>query len=232
MTRRGFTLIELLVVIAIIAILAAILFPVFAKAREKARQSSCQSNIKQIMLATIQYMSDYDTRTPLSTNASYVEINSGCCTGGGWSSNKNLAKPGPTRSDYVWMRLDPYIKNSQVWACPSMGNTVTYGVDSTSYLTTLCMVSAWPAINLENTPESKFAASPSEVPVWQDCVSWMTAAGSANLVRCPPGEITAFPTLHNDQLNVGYLDGHVKSQQPMRWFAEIARNSGGVSPWK
>jgi prepilin-type N-terminal cleavage/methylation domain-containing protein/prepilin-type processing-associated H-X9-DG protein len=59
-SRKGFTLIELLVVIAIIAILAAILFPVFAKAREKARQAACMSNMKQIGLAFIQYTSDYD----------------------------------------------------------------------------------------------------------------------------------------------------------------------------
>jgi prepilin-type N-terminal cleavage/methylation domain-containing protein len=58
--KRGFTLIELLVVIAIIAILAAILFPVFAKAREKARQTSCLSNCKQIALACLQYAQDYD----------------------------------------------------------------------------------------------------------------------------------------------------------------------------
>ena len=58
--RRGFTLIELLVVVAIIAILAAILFPVFARAREKARQSTCQSNQKQIALAMRMYMQDYD----------------------------------------------------------------------------------------------------------------------------------------------------------------------------
>lgn len=58
--RKGFTLIELLVVIAIIAILAAILFPVFAKAREKARQTSCVSNGKQISLAMTMYMADYD----------------------------------------------------------------------------------------------------------------------------------------------------------------------------
>jgi prepilin-type N-terminal cleavage/methylation domain-containing protein len=62
--RKGFTLIELLVVIAIIAILAAILFPVFAKAREKARQASCQSNLKQLGIGFIQYVQDYDERFP------------------------------------------------------------------------------------------------------------------------------------------------------------------------
>ena len=66
-SKRAFTLIELLVVIAIIAILAAILFPVFAKAREKARQASCQSNLKQISLGCIMYASDYDQRTVVNS---------------------------------------------------------------------------------------------------------------------------------------------------------------------
>ena len=67
MKRRGFTLIELLVVIAIIAILAAILFPVFARAREKARQASCTSNLKQLTLGVIMYASDYDSKFPYCT---------------------------------------------------------------------------------------------------------------------------------------------------------------------
>lgn len=65
MRKQGFTLIELLVVIAIIALLAAILFPVFAGAREKARQSSCLSNMRQMMLATLMYADDYTETLPL-----------------------------------------------------------------------------------------------------------------------------------------------------------------------
>ena len=67
--KRGFTLIELLVVIAIIAILAAILFPVFASAREKARQSTCTNNEKQIGLGILQYMQDFDETFPFGQNA-------------------------------------------------------------------------------------------------------------------------------------------------------------------
>ena len=67
-SRAGFTLIELLVVIAIIAILAAILFPVFAQARDKARQSSCLSNEKQMALGILAYTQDYDEIFPLSSS--------------------------------------------------------------------------------------------------------------------------------------------------------------------
>src|SRR6201984_300402 len=100
MKRRGFTLIELLVVIAIIAILAAILFPVFAKAREKARQTSCLSNIKQVGLALTMYVQDYDELTP-SPLPNVPAINGG---------NSN-AEP-------IDQQLLPYIKSDGVWACP------------------------------------------------------------------------------------------------------------------
>ncbi len=92
--RTGFTLIELLVVIAIIAILAAILFPVFARAREKARQASCQSNLKQIGTAAVMYATDYDGTYP----PYYV--------------NTQAA---------LWVdKCMPYVKNAQLFICPSM----------------------------------------------------------------------------------------------------------------
>ncbi|MBI2301204.1 MAG: DUF1559 domain-containing protein [Armatimonadetes bacterium] len=100
--HRGFTLIELLVVIAIIAILAAILFPVFAKAREKARQSSCSSNLKQLGLAILQYMQDYDERFPRSQTP---------C----WGAPYQQRYPYPAQ-------IFAYTKNWQLFACPSHRN--------------------------------------------------------------------------------------------------------------
>ena len=102
--RIGFTLIELLVVIAIIAILAAILFPVFAKAREKARQTACLSNEKQIGLGLMQYIQDSDEKYPYN--------GAGGC---GWT-DVNFA----TNGNLNWMAgVQPYIKNWQVFHCPS-----------------------------------------------------------------------------------------------------------------
>jgi len=93
--RKGFTLIELLVVIAIIAILAAILFPVFAKAREKARQASCSSNLKQLALGALMYAQDYDELLmPL-----YYDV--------------------PDHMNWAVNFLQPYVKNMNVVECPS-----------------------------------------------------------------------------------------------------------------
>ena len=88
MRQKGFTLIELLVVIAIIAILAAILFPVFSAAREKARQTMCASNEKQLALAMVQYVQDNDEMFPGLVTYNNAPTHSGY--GGDWGPQKNL----------------------------------------------------------------------------------------------------------------------------------------------
>lgn len=103
--RKAFTLIELLVVIAIIAILAAILFPVFAQAREKARQATCVSNLKQFDLAILMYAQDYDEAMPLGYHAKFL-------IGPLTSQLSGLPERG------VHAEIAPYVKNHQAFHCP------------------------------------------------------------------------------------------------------------------
>lgn len=139
----GFTLIELLVVIAIIAILASILFPAFARARENARRASCQSNLKQLALGIFQYSADYDDRLIMVSN-------------------------GP---DYWQTILDPYLKSSQVWRCPSSpaydaATALTGTVDSSIYSAniTYTLNSAYSSDSSDGaaTEIDIFAANPGE----------------------------------------------------------------------
>ncbi len=104
--KRGFTLIELLVVIAIISILAAILFPVFARARENARRTSCLSNLKQIGLGMMQYTQDYDEMYPraLQTDPSTPPDGIRWISGNYWSWHQ---------------MIQPYLKSYQIFRCPS-----------------------------------------------------------------------------------------------------------------
>lgn len=113
--KRAFTLIELLVVIAIIAILAAILFPVFAQAREKARQTTCLSNCKQIGLGIYQYIQDHDETLPIG---------------------ENYDAPSAYFSHW-YQDIDPYVKNAQVYICPSETRVpVISGVPNTNFFPT------------------------------------------------------------------------------------------------
>lgn len=138
--KKGFTLIELLVVIAIIAILAAILFPVFAQAREQARTISCLSNCRQIGLGVKMYSQDYDEEFPLGTypgprnwevnlDVNPYPPNNQCLDNFGILRGFNPGDGGPNYTGCAYggefyrhlmnVQVGPYIKNKQIWYCPS-----------------------------------------------------------------------------------------------------------------
>src|SRR5712691_10556824 len=148
--RRGFTLIELLVVIAIIAILAAILFPVFAQAREQARKASCLSNTKQIGLALAMYRQDWDTAGPFA----------------GWEAGPQgqFDTNGPTSKFHEdWQfTLQPYVKNAQMFRCPS--DKVAYVNRPISYLYNN-------QLNAARVPaaEAQVENSSAVVCIWEGC---------------------------------------------------------------
>jgi prepilin-type N-terminal cleavage/methylation domain-containing protein/prepilin-type processing-associated H-X9-DG protein len=149
--RKGFTLIELLVVIAIIAILAAILFPVFAQAREKARQTSCLSNLKQLGLASISYMEDYDEMYYPHRDKNVANPYGPVADGG---NGEDPQISGDAAKRIFWPEMiQPYIKSWGIFECPDAphawtisntdgvtcggaGNTTstqTYGCDGVGY---------------------------------------------------------------------------------------------------
>src|SRR5579862_2964608 len=118
--RSGFTLIELLVVIAIIAILAAILFPVFAQAREKARSASCLSNTKQLGLGLVMYVQDYDETFPYWSWWYSSDL------GGGPYNDGSPYSAGFNHWESFWFNaIYPYVKNAQVYSCPSTNDHST-----------------------------------------------------------------------------------------------------------
>ncbi len=203
--RKGFTLIELLVVIAIIAILAAILFPVFARAREKARQTSCLSNVKEITLAVLMYAGDYDETLP---------------TGGYRDDSLGI------RQSFITL-MDPYVKNSQVFDCPSQGPKsrisynycLSYSFNDMLWRKKLAQIksSAGKVFIADSTPHNWAGRwnlfHPSRMGHRPDAVD-----GSDHETW---GEGTSDPTIdwryfnfcvrHNMMGNVGFADGHAKA---------------------
>jgi len=231
MTRRGFTLIELLVVIAIIAILAAILFPVFARAREKARQTSCLSNLKQLVLGVHMYVQDYDEKFP-----TYF-----------WGEGAN----GIPNSCTWWGGIYPYVKNLQLYECPSSGLTGhhTHGVwiNFNPDFPSNCTINyGYSEIVGGQGTGLKLARLhyPAETLILADCTStwiggyWSSSdrphlrrvafAGGGAPCGCPPN-LTMNPdwTLHNDGSNCALADGHVKWYQ---W--NNCRSSSGGGPMR
>ncbi|NUP99141.1 MAG: DUF1559 domain-containing protein [Armatimonadetes bacterium] len=213
MRRKGFTLIELLVVIAIIAILAAILFPVFAKAREKARQSSCQSNLKQLGLTMLQYVQDYDEMFPWhywGPGSSYLWP-SGQVTAGMWHPS-----------------VYPYAKNIQLFNCPSNPNrwTGSYIGQGFNYPYNS---------NLSGYNSTVHGLTKVEQPAF--CVMhadgwYYHTTGSSNYENTS-GDPVGGPSLkkwHNEGTNAVYVDGHVKwSQFKNIWRGNATWN--GTPEW-
>jgi len=119
-TRRAFTLIELLVVIAIIAILAAILFPVFARAREQARKTTCLSNLKEIGLASLMYVQDYDEQFPwLMMDGRNQDTATGLSKQMPFTPTYPIQLNG-IRGLFMEYKFQPYVKNYQLFACPTL----------------------------------------------------------------------------------------------------------------
>lgn len=156
MKTRGFTLIELLVVIAIIAILAAILFPVFARAREKARQTSCLSNLKQIGLALQMYAQDYDMLLPLANEY-----------------------PGTDGPPGLYDVIEPYVKNEQIFRCPSDRDNM-FQTHGTSYDYALGLLDVGMPTQMIDNPWNK---EPSQQMIAQDFSDEWHSTG-ANVVYC------------------------------------------------
>jgi prepilin-type N-terminal cleavage/methylation domain-containing protein/prepilin-type processing-associated H-X9-DG protein len=202
--RVGFTLIELLVVIAIIAILAAILFPVFAKAREKARATSCLSNLKQINTGVYMYTQDYDENY---WNYFYV-------AGQLWSSN-----------------VAPYLKNTQVFICPSTNapNASGWGDAYTQYNFNNSMVGSYTwngnfygTNNLNGIPDSAISAkvAPAQTWLFGDGI-WVDSWPAPLSEAFPPAGWTASTGVntamgricfdrHNGGVMAAFCDGHAK----------------------
>ncbi len=214
--RRGFTLIELLVVIAIIAILAAILFPVFAKAREKARQTSCLSNVRQIMTAELSYAQDYDEAFPQAANP----------TGDAPVMDVGGVRCNNVRAWYEWQAFPlPYIKNLQVFDCPTSPDLgVWFDPYNPSGMSDLDSDGDY-AVNWDGMANRASGGQdclmtltdvPAEVIWLLDCGDCYVHSGSNTFPPLGPLDLdwdsrAEGATRHNMMANVGFWDGHAKA---------------------
>jgi len=208
---RGFTLIELLVVIAIIGILAAMIFPVFARARESARQATCLSNLKQLSLAMLMYLDDHaGTYVPAQSEDNLMR----------WHGRREtLDEPFAPKGGPLW----EYLKNAQVKVCPSFGATSEEGFEQGTggYGYNAQYVggspAAWPAML---KPAREFEIQDPAATVMLTDTAFLDCEGNlfeysfceAPYYSCfgsPADPSTHFR--HNGRANVAFCDGHAKS---------------------
>ena len=245
--RAGFTLIELLVVIAIIAILAAILFPVFARARAKAQQTVCLSNLKQLSLAVVMYASDWGPKSPSTSS----------CSGGGppYADPFGWWRPNDVRH-WCWKVL-PYVRNRAIYQCPSLpyDNGYTAGgwfgppqpepADACGYAFNAVVSNhnGQGGISLEAIP------NPADIVILQDTYYNMTACNNEYPVWIPAssGYGYCWPMWwgywagysgynqgpHGKGANYGFADGHANfmgdtTQRPHMWG--MGPDQAGIPP--
>lgn len=245
--RNAFTLIELLVVIAIIAILASILFPVFARARENARRTSCLSNLKQIGLGIMQYTQDYDERLPQALyNTSQTYSGTEVTPAKSFTTTTGAL----TRDHYLtWMDfIFPYVKSTQVFVCPSasIDTSVTPNRKPTDT----------PSYGYNNIFGGDFNYKTSYgdpsygVPSGSISLAAINRAAETIMVLdfFDPGAITATPRAHMGWVvsadpnvrkrviphleggNIGYADGHAKWQTGAKFNVSYSDTTGQCDP--
>lgn len=212
--RKGFTLIELLVVIAIIALLAAILFPVFARARENARKTSCMNNLKQIGLGLAQYTQDYDELLIRAW---------------GGVNNNGYSDPGPG-GRYKWMdMIFPYVKSTQIFTCPSASSSNRFFVPQAQLTAsrndafgTYAINSTYYNESIVRSPAGVFGTALSDIEdhagtVWVSDgsgyfeIAWPTITGHPTITAGNPRVLGQIVERHLGTANSVFVDGHAKS---------------------
>jgi len=239
-SSKGFTLIELLVVIAIIAILAAILFPVFARAKEKARETMCIGNMKQIGMAVIMYLDEWNSCYPDQTSVGIPYSDTGI-TGGKETWNTKFSrryrsekppKSGIYVPDGMGKTFRPYLKNLGVFKCPSQAKDedtyVVYKENSTYYLKRALQHWAHKMGNPVKEAAVKFPKRSAMLyeDAWHKGPDHPRLWDSAYWSTVPPNQRPAFL-----RVNCIYLDGHV-AKYAVPYIAVHTNYDGNWYFWK
>jgi prepilin-type N-terminal cleavage/methylation domain-containing protein/prepilin-type processing-associated H-X9-DG protein len=205
--RAAFTLIELLVVIAIIALLAALLFPVFASAREKARQTTCASNLRQIGMAALMYQQDYEYVVPVARCTKFSDTYANVCVDDAYEVPFWLPHPDQSPPDEPYL-LEPYLKNRGVLRCPSRKNA-----DGRYCLNGWTPFFVPGETSPQGQPEAAVLNPSGTLLAWEHsitaarCNSGQWGASAAGL---PAEDDGHWEANHSEGFNALWCDGHVK----------------------